>query len=228
MVIFIGPLDSIRACLARADAQRVFRDMRERVEVRVIQATRLLFEGEFADILLEARKGNINRRRWAMLTRDLIRRWGRQAYRDGLQDGGVDPDELSDDDGEEISRLIRAQSQYVTRLGEEVFRAITDGQAEGKPAMWFNRSIQPFYDAGLLSADANGMYEWVLGPTVEHCRTCLGASTQRHRLKSWHKNGILPQNTGHREMICGGFNCKCRLVRVNGRARGRLDRIPTA
>lgn len=205
----------------------VFTEARERLAHKAIQATRLEFEEAFSDILAEARAGNINRRRWAQLVRSLIKRWGTQAYRDGVEDGGADPDELTDDDRQRINELIADQSQYVTRFGAELFKAITDAEAAQKPAMWFNRSIMPFYDAGKLSADRNGMYEWVLGRTEEHCRTCLAANGQRHRLKSWHNRGVLPQNNGHAELFCHGFNCDCRLVRVRGRARGRLDRIPT-
>jgi len=231
----------------KTDAQRVFDDARQKIAYRAIQATRLLFESEFEDSLQQARDGQLTRGQWAFRVRALIREFGRQAYRDGLEDGGVDPDELSDDDTQRITELIREQSQYVTNLGEQVFRsgwdepvsdddiiafasmrAITDAQAQEKPAMWFNRSIKPFYEAGKLSADANGLYEWALGPTEESCRTCLKANGQRHRLKAWHRSGILPQSNGTRELECKGFNCKCNLVRVSGRARGRLDRIPAA
>jgi hypothetical protein len=35
--------------------------------------------------------------------------------------------------------------------------------------MWANKSLQEIYDAGRISADRNGMYEWVLGRTEQHC-----------------------------------------------------------
>lgn len=238
---------ALQDATTKVSTQRVFDSAREKISYRAIQATRLLFEGEFEDSLEQARNGQLTRGQWAFRVRALIREFGRQAFRDGLQDGGVDPNELSDEDTTRINELIREQSQYVTNLGEMVFksewddplddemiimfasmRQITDAQAGAKPAMWFNRSIVPFYEAGKLSADANGLYEWVIGATEESCQTCLKANGQRHRLKHWHRSGILPQSNGTKELECKGFNCKCNLVRVSGKARGRLDRIPAA
>lgn len=223
--------DYVQSELANVESEaalkRVFDEARRLIEYKAIQATRLEFEMAFADTLEEARQNSIDRTRWATLVRNFIRRYGTMAFRDGLSDGGVDPDELSDDDLQRINELIREQSQYVSALGEDIYKAITDAQAVQKPAMWFNRSIKPFYEAGKLSANANGLYEWVIGATEESCRTCLTADGQRHRLKHWHRSGILPQSNGHKELECKGYNCKCNLVPVQGKARGRLDRIPT-
>lgn len=210
----------------KTDAYRVFDSAREKVAYRSIQATRLQFENEFEDTLRQAREGDLTRGQWAFRVRELIKFFGRQAYQDGLEDGGVDRNELSDEDEQTIAELNRRNSAYVTEFGETLFRAITDAEAANKPAMWYNKSISPYYDEGKLSADRNGLYEWAIGATEESCATCLKANGQRHRLKHWHRAGILPQSTGHRELECKGFNCKCNLIRVAGRARGRLDRIP--
>ena len=102
-------------------------------------------------------------------------------------------------------------------------RGVSDPQAENKPATWFNKSIMPLYQAGRLSADRNGLYEWLLGRTEEHCRSCLAAVGQRHRLKDWYRVGAIPQAD---LLECKGFNCDCKFQKASGRARGRLDRIP--
>jgi hypothetical protein len=196
---------------------------------KAIQATRLDFETDFEDLLAAGRSGNLDRRAWANRTRTLLRKYGERAYKDGLNDGGVQiaPDApLDDDDQAELNRLLAEQSGYVTELGRVVFdkaKAVSEGQAAVKPGMWFNKSIMPIYEAGRLSADKNGMYEWVLGRTEEHCATCLAASGQRHRLRDWHRRGIIPRSD---RLECQGFQCDCQLVRTTERARGRLDRIP--
>lgn len=218
---------AIDSATDKSGAIKAITAIRNQIAVKAIQATRLQFENEFEDSLAQAREGQLTRGQWAFRVRALIREFGRQAYRDGLEDGGVDPTELSDDDNAEITRLIQNQNQYVTQLGEAIYKAITDAEATRKPAMWYNRSIAPFYEAGRLSANANGMYEWVIGRTEEHCKTCLAANGQRHRLKSWHRNGVLPQSNGAKELLCKGFNCDCDLVPTSGRASGRLSRIPT-
>jgi len=196
---------------------------------KAIQATRLDFETDFEDVLAAARDGALDRRAWANRTRTLLRKYGERAYKDGLNDGGVQvaPDDpLDDDDQADLNRLLAEQSAYVTELGRVVFdkaKAVSDGQAAVKPGMWFNKSIMPIYEAGRLSADKNGMYEWVLGKTEEHCSTCLAASGQRHRLRDWHRRGIIPRSD---QLECRGFHCDCQLVRTTERARGDLNRIP--
>jgi 2'-5' RNA ligase len=193
---------------------------------KAIQATRLEFENAFEDVLREARAGSLDRRRWATLVRSLLRRSGIQAFRDGLVDGGVDPGDepLDPEDQAELNRLLAEQSQYVTAFGEALFeRGVSDPQAEHKPTMWFHKSILPLYQAGRLSADRNGLYEWLLGRTEEHCRSCLAAVGQRHRLKDWYRAGVITQAD---LLECRGFNCDCKLQKTSGRARGRLDRIP--
>ena len=68
------------------------------------------------------------------------------------------------------------------------------------------------------------MYEWVLGRTEEHCSSCLTANGQRHRLRDWHRAGIIPRGD---LLICGaGGFCDCNLVKTTEKARGRLSAIP--
>ena len=194
--------------------------------LKAIQATRLDFEMDFEDLLAAARNGDVNRRTWAFRMRTLLRKYGTRAYRDGLADGGVlldDSEPLDDDDTATVNAMLAEQSKYVTELGKVLFKegGVTDGQANQKPAMWFNKSIMPFYQRGRGSADRNGLYEWVLGLTEEHCGDCSKLSGQRHRMRHWAKKGLLPQSD---RLECGGFNCDCKLVRVQGKARGRFLR----
>lgn len=53
-------------------------------------------------------------------------------------------------------------------------------EVQGKPAMWFNKSVFRAYHAGIASADKNGNYEWVYGAT-EHCEDCKRAENGRNR-----------------------------------------------
>lgn len=194
-------------------------------QFKAIQATRLDFETDFEDLLAAARAGAMTRRQFSIRLRNLLRVNGRKAFDDGLADGGV-TGEFSDDDERRFALLLADQSQYVTQLGARLFRdevtVITDAQAANKPAMWFNKSIQPFYDAGLRSAAANRMMEFVLGATEEHCRSCLSLSGQRHRLKTFLDSGWYPKSS---KLACKGFFCDCRLAPTTQPARGRLSSV---
>lgn len=186
-------------------------------QVKALADTRALFERDFNDLLSAARDGSTNRRRMGIILRDLIRKYGDKAFRDGLAAGGVQED-LNAADRAVYAGLLIDQSGYVTALGDALFNqgGVTDAQANAKAQMWYDKSIIPFYQAGLASADANGMYEWKLGAT-EHCATCLEMAGQKHRLKDYAGRGILPQSDA---LLCGGFNCQCQLQRSAGAASG--------
>lgn len=199
------------------DGRRVARREHDALAEKSIQSTRLDFENDFEDALAAARAGSVNRRRFGIVLRGLIAKYGRRAFEDGLLEGGVKeaPDA---DDRATIANLTAEQSAYVTNFSAKVFSegGISDALAATKPAMWFNKSIQPFNDAGLMSADKNGMYEWVYGDT-EHCTDCRRLNGQRHRLKNWVKKNWLPQSS---RLECKGFRCKCKFVKRRGEPRG--------
>lgn len=189
---------------------------------KAIQATRLDFEVAVEEMLAAARTEQMDRRRFGTVLRALLRKYGTLAYRDGLIDGGLEDGELDDDDRATLAIALAEQSQYVTGLGEVLFKGdgISDAQAEGKPVLWFNKAIMPLYQAGRVSADKNGLYEFLLGDTEEHCDTCLRLAGQRHRLKDWAKRDLIPPgDEDHFE--CGGWLCDCKLQRLDkGRPRG--------
>jgi hypothetical protein len=191
---------------------------------KAIQATRLDFENNVEDIFSAAQQGELTRSRFGILLRAQVSRHGRAAYRDGLVDGGVTDATLTDEDMARVDVLLAEQAQYARDLADTIYagRGITETEVASKPAMWFNKSIQPFYDAGLLSANKNGNYEWALGRTEKHCKTCLSANGQIHRLRDWHKASVLPKSSS---LKCKGYRCDCKLVKTTERARGRLTRI---
>ena len=215
--------DSLRAA---TDSDSAFDSAFETVKgwQKAIQAIRIDFEDDFDELMSRARAegNNFGRRQWSTAMRAIIRRACTRAYSDGLIAGGVLDGELSESDGDILASHIADQSRYVTSLGEKIFKTedgISDALAEQKAPMWFNKSVQPMFDAGRESADANGMYEWVLGNTEEHCTDCLRLDGQRHRLKSWRRKGLTPQSD---VLACNGFNCDCKLVKVSAKARGRF------
>jgi hypothetical protein len=190
---------------------------------KAIQSTRLDFETEFEDILTEARAKTIDRRRFGILLRSIVRKYGREAYRDGLVEGGIEDGEITADDEPRITALTAEASGYISGLADEVYKegGVSDGQAVMRPAMWYNKSISPFFDAGRLAADRNGYYIWNLGATEEHCTDCLYYDTQIHRLRDWSKRDLIPPTD---KTECKGFQCKCNIKKTDGKARGKFRR----
>jgi Ca2+-binding RTX toxin-like protein len=118
-----------------------------------------------------------------------------------------------------VAAWLAEQSVYVTNFLDSISQDGRDYDAEDRARMWANKSLNTMYERGRLEADRNGLYEWRLGNTEEHCDDCLRLNEQRHRLKDWHRRGLVPQSSS---LACKGYNCDCSLVRVSGRARGRF------
>lgn len=214
-------LDSLKsAFIAVFDALQSDDDI---TATKSLQSIRLDFEGRFADVLQDIRSGNVdNRRRAGDILRQLIRTFGYRAYVQGLQDGGV-MDNPSEEDESEIASLRSAQSTFVSNITRVLIRedGVSDSQAAGKPDMWWRGSIQPFYNAGLASANANGLYEWVLGAAEEHCTDCPRLNGQRHRLKHWRARNLQAGTVGQ-NTVCKGYRCQCKLIPASGKAQGKF------
>lgn len=183
------------------------------------QATQTEFVRALTDLIQAGMNSDVNRRRFGTVLRANLSRLGRKAYQDGLDDGGagVGDDGLSEDDLAEIATVLAEQNTYVAPFADSIFSG-TQVNAEARATMWANKSLDAFYQRGLLSADRNGLYEWRLGSTEQHCDDCLRLNGQKHRLKDWHKKGWIPRS---QKLACKGFNCDCDLFSTKGRASGR-------
>lgn len=190
-------------------------------KAKTAQSTRLDFEGEFEDLVTAAREGNITKARFRIALRSMLRKFINRHYGDGLEDGGVDRNELSSKDRSTIRRLILDATPHVRRFSDEIYNGISAAMATSRIANWYNGSLKPAYAAGLVSANRNGMYEWVQGNTIEPCDDCRRLNGQVHRLKDWMRVIGFAGTVGQKTK-CGGNKCKCRYVLKKGaRASGR-------
>jgi hypothetical protein len=138
---------------------------------------------------------------------------GEKAYRDGKVSagGGI---ELTRDDELELSKWRTEQDKYIGQFLDEVqTQKVTDATLPNRIELWVNKSIKGAYNLGMSNANIGKFYMWQLGATREHCKTCLTANGQVHRMRAWKENGILPQSS---RLECGGWRCDCRLVPVEG------------
>jgi hypothetical protein len=147
-------------------------------------------------------------------TRAAVRGAVEDAYIEGLIEGGIPADEMTDDDARAIADLVAEQAQYVT----DFVRAIRDAKGDraaqrdildNRINLW-TASIEAAGAAGLASAKANEMVTWRLGATEEHCATCNQLNGQSHRRKWFASRNYYPQKPGA-ALDCGGYNCLCTL-----------------
>lgn len=202
---------------AAMDAAKSAAGLRDTAGRKDIQATRLNFEADIEDALKAAQTGDMTSRRFDTVFRALIRRHGQAAYEDGLKAGGVE-DPVTEDDLSEIAGILAEQVSYVTNLTTAVFEdGISDEEIASKPELWWNMSLMPFYQAGLVSADKNGVYEFAGDDGEESCVDCQRLKGQVHRLRDWARKDYIPP-TSNTE--CGGWRCEHKLVKTTGGSRG--------
>jgi hypothetical protein len=161
----------------------------------------------------------MKRSAWVASMNGLLSRYGEQAYKDGLSEGGIGANQMSDTDFAGILKIYRRQSQYVGGLADAVYgKEIGFGNVRSRAQLW-GKSLMSFYNGGLLSAGADENYQWVIGATEEHCDTCLRLNGQVHRMSAWKRRGLLPRAD---KLDCKGFRCDCNLVKSTERGRGRF------
>lgn len=136
------------------------------------------------------------------------------AYFEGLQEGGISPEEFDEDMSAQADDLIAQQFEYVTDFVHAIEDALSDvnkrDNVMARADVWCN-SIYAAGQAGLTSAAKNEMVRWVLGNTEEHCDTCLWLDGQTHRRSWFARRNYVPRQPGA-AMDCGGYHCDCDLV----------------
>jgi hypothetical protein len=184
--------------------------------------TAFTFAVDFTNLVSGA--GSANPAVVRSLLRDSLWNSGMLAYEDGLRDGGADPGNA---DAEELARRRRvvaewnaSQTGYIESFVDEVMGAgLTADQIRQRADLWVSKSLRAIYYAGMQDADEQQVYEWQLGSTKEHCRTCLSLNGQVHKMREYVKAGLLP---GSSSLECKGYHCGCRLVKSTGSTRGTL------
>lgn len=145
------------------------------------------------------------------------------AYIEGLKDGGIPADEMTDDDALMIVELSTTQLEYVTDFVKAI-RAARDDKAAQRDILdtrinLWTQSIEAAGAQGLASAKSNEMVEFVLLPgrddTEESCKTCRKLLGQKHRRKWVTAHGLIPA-PGNDNFECGGWRCPHGWMPIKG------------
>lgn len=191
--------------------------------------TRSLFFSNLITYCDLAASRQISSRNFMSSLKGEIRLAGRAAFMDGIRDGSgnysINESELSEDEIATRNALVETQVSYASGLRDFAFSDPPPAFIEiiSRVSLWASKSLDSIYAAGKLMGSGNKVQEWVLGRTEKHCSTCLAASKQRHRAKTWLKHEIMPHGD---KLECGGFRCDCELRDTNLPVSGRITRIP--
>ena len=147
--------------------------------------------------------------------RGIIARYGKSAYIDGLEDGGVEGGELDEDDLRLIGDYNVWDSTYVTSLVDEIYSTAGMSETPDVRAPKWVSTLNRYYYGGIASADKNGMYIFTGDDGKENCATCASLKGVKHRMKWWVDHELRP-GLDHHSFECGSWpgNCNHYLERV--------------
>jgi hypothetical protein len=153
------------------------------------------------------------------------------AWREGAAECGIRPDERTLEETARLNEFIDGQIAFVPRLGAFIQE---NSKAEGgllrtslkRLPPWVNRYNEVKAIAQEMACE-DTKFQWFLGQTLEHCRTCLKLNGRVMRASQWAKLDVHPQDTRPGKLECRGFNCDCRRRKTDRRATpGPLPRLP--
>ncbi len=145
--------------------------------------------------------------------RKLVKNAVADAYIEGLAQGGIPAEEMSDDDALMIVELSSAQLDRVTDFVRAIRAAKGDRAAQrdildNRVELW-TTAIEMAGMAGLNSAKQNEMVEFTGTDGLESCRDCRRLKGQRHRRKWFEQHGLVPRDPRFRDNFeCGGYRCQ--------------------
>lgn len=182
------------------------------VAKKEIDATNDEFIQEMTAIIQDGLDRTITKAGCAARIRGAIQRYGKSAYQDGLEVGGVPGGELDEDDKRVIGDISVHSTQYVTNMVDEIYTEGASFDAEARAQKWMGTTDE-FYYAGIESADANGMYSFEGDDGAESCYECQKYKGTKHRMKWWVEHELRP-GVDHDSFTCKGYNCQHYLEKV--------------
>ncbi len=140
------------------------------------------------------------------------------AWREGMRLAGMEPEAMTDEERARLALEINRDTRYIGGFGDAIERGSKANGGKLEPLLrradlWaagYNR----IKELAMTYAANDPKYEWVMGPTREHCKDCLRLEGRVYRASRWKAADIAPRS--HR-LSCRGYHCLCELVRTTKR-----------
>lgn len=147
-----------------------------------------------------------------------IRHYFPQAWREGLATAGIMDEEMNDDERLRLEREIVREVGYIPAFADAIERGSKANGGRLTPLFirtdrWA-ASYNRIRSLAMTFAKNDPNYEWVMGPTREHCKDCLKLEGRVYRASRWKAADIAPRS--HR-LTCKGFHCLCEFVATTKR-----------
>lgn len=188
----------------------------EFLEIKAIAGAVLDYASDLATAVDNALSGRLTAKSLERSHRSYLEEYAREAYLEGMEEGGVEDaeNEIEAEEERGIRDWLKDQLSYVSEFAKAVVEARGDDSAqadiERRVDVWV-RAMEGLRGLGVISAKANVTGTFHLGSTKEHCDTCRGLNGTKKRMKAWRDSGLLPQTPGNQNFRCGCWECKCHI-----------------
>ena len=150
-----------------------------------------------------------------------------KAFEEAFAKYGMTMDELTPDEKGAMFNYMYGQSNYIERFGQSIFEnSKTNGGKLGQHFTRVEKWASRYEEANNLAlnyAAKNQHLMWVLGPTVDHCISCLKLAGKVKRGNVWLSRNIRPQSPN---LACGGWGHCYFVPTTQPASRGPLPSIP--
>ena len=165
-----------------------------------------------------------------------IQRGLTRAFGEGLKQAGVDPANLDAPaylpERLELDEAINQNQASLFNFSAYIQQQrllYLDGQKQAAIDHVMNRALlwSNQYDkaraVAFTMASGDALLTWGLGPSIDHCLSCLTFDGRTYRASTWAKYGALPKSS---RLCCGGYRCQCGLVPADPGTRITPGRFP--
>lgn len=161
---------------------------------RAYSDTRAAFVAELLRLIGDAQKDDISRSKFGGQMRSVLRRYGLQAFRDGMNSVGYDPESLNKEELGVFRAWQERQSKYVAHFGAEIFKqGITENEVSIRANMWADISLEEIRLIGVAMGDGDSLHEWGLGQgEIDHCEDCPKLDGFVLPIRTWLEKGLTP------------------------------------
>lgn len=147
-----------------------------------------------------------------------IQRQFEDAWTTGARLNGVEPDERTTEEQDNLDLAINTEISYITGFAD----AIDSGsKANGgalqplfdRDELWAN-GYSKIVNLAQVTSGADLKMRWVYGDTIAHCEDCSQYVGKVFRRSQWKEAGAVPQSS---DLACGGWQCACYFEVTNDR-----------
>lgn len=148
----------------------------------------------------------------------LIERGLRNAWYDGAAECGIQPEDLTLEELNEMHNAINTEIQYVMDYANAIYAGSKANRGKlrdlmPRAEMWVLRYADIRNRARILACGDQKLI-WTYGDT-QHCRSCLALHGKVKRASFWRQSGVTPQHPPNGLLECKGYRCQCTLSVTN-------------